>query len=119
MVGPKEVREFLGVMTDRKVSEGIFVTTSVFHDESIRLAVYNHIDLIDGKDLLKKIRALSSAQQERLLKVATEGDYLTPSCPSCGIKLITRERGKDKSKFWGSLNFPSCRCTLAISERIY
>ena len=114
MVGPKDVREFLGVMTDRKVSQGVFVTTSNFHGEAIRLAINNHINLIDGKDLLKKIRLLSPAQQERLLKVATDGDYLTPTCPSCGIKLVTRERSKDLSKFWGCRNFPSCRYKLSL-----
>lgn len=112
VVGPKAVRELLGIMTDRKVAEGIFVTTSTFNDEAMSLARTNHIELIDGKTLLRQIRALTTEQQQRLLNVATEGDYLTPSCPSCGIKLVKRENRSDASKFWGCTNYPKCRFTL-------
>ena len=111
-VGPKHLRELLGVMTDKKVAEGIFVASSSFNDEAIRFAAHNQIDLIDGKSLLRQILALAPVQQKRLLEVATEGDYLTPTCPNCGIKLVTRENRKDKSKFWGCYNYPTCRFKL-------
>ena len=112
VVGPKTLRELLGVMTANKVSRGVFVTSSTFNDEASCFAVENRIDLIDGKCLLQKILELPAVQQERLLKVATEGDYLTPTCPSCGIKLVKRESRKDSSTFWGCINFPQCRFTL-------
>ena len=99
-------------MVDRKAAEGIFVTSSNFNDEAVAFARGNHIDLIDGQELLRLIRSLAPEQQKRLLDVATEGDYLTPSCPNCGIKLVERENRNDTSKFWGCTNYPKCRFTL-------
>ena len=111
-VGPKLLRELLGVMTDMKVNRGTFVTSSTFNDEARRIARENKIHLVDGQALLDQILKRSGVDQQRLLAVATEGDYLTPSCPSCGIKLVRRENKKDRSGFWGCSNYPRCRYTL-------
>ncbi len=111
-VGPKPLRELLGVMTAKGVERGTFVTASAFNDQAEQFARENRIHLIDGEGLFKLIRERSPADQERLLKVATEGDYLTPSCPSCGTKLVERKNKKDQSVFWGCTSFPRCRYTL-------
>jgi restriction system protein len=111
-VGPKLLRELLGVMTDMKVGRGTFVTSSTFNEEARRIAAENGIHLIDGQGFLEQILKRSPEEQQRLLAVATEGDYLTPSCPSCGIKLLRRENKKDQSWFWGCANYPRCRYTL-------
>ena len=111
-VGPKPLRELLGVMTASKLSRGVFVASSTFNGEATRFALENNIHLLDGRRFLAKILERSPADQARLLQVATEGDYLTPSCPSCGIKLLKRERKKDKAPFWGCTNYPRCRYIL-------
>lgn len=111
-VGPKPLRELLGVMTAKGVTRGIFVTASTFNYEAERFAKENRIHLIEGAGLLKRILERTPEDQERLLKVATEGDYLTPSCPSCGTKLVKRENRKDRSVFWGCSDYPRCRYTL-------
>lgn len=77
-----------------------------------RFAKENSIHLIDGLTLLNKILERSPEEQSRLLVIATEGDYLTPTCPNCGIKLVRRENSKDNSSFWGCRNYPRCRYTL-------
>jgi len=111
-VGPRALRELLGVMTDMKVARGTFVASSTFNDEARRIAVENRIHLIDGQGFLEQILKRSPADQQRLLAVATQGDYLTPSCPSCGAKLVKRENRKGRSRFWGCSNFPRCEYTL-------
>ncbi|TAK43998.1 MAG: hypothetical protein EPO27_13610 [Betaproteobacteria bacterium] len=111
-VGPKPLRELLGVMTAKAVPRGTFVTASTFNAEAERFANENRIHLIDGAGLLKRILGRSTEDQQRLLKVATEGDYLTPSCPNCGSKLVRRENKKDQSAFWGCNGFPKCWYTL-------
>jgi restriction system protein len=112
-VGPKPMRELLGVMTATRVARGVFVTSSTFNDEATKLAGENRIHLLDGRAFLNLILGRPPADQTRLLQVATEGDYLTPSCPSCGSKLVDRENKKDKSHFWACPNFPRCRYTLS------
>lgn len=111
-VGPKPLRELLGVMTAKGVTRGIFVTASTFNNQAESFAAENRIRLMDGAGLLKRILDRSPEEREKLLKVATEGDYLTPSCPSCGTKLMRRESRKDQSVFWGCSGYPRCRYTL-------
>ena len=44
--------------------------------------------LLDGRDLLAKIEALPGTGAAELLAMATAGDYMIPSCPSCGTKMV-------------------------------
>jgi restriction system protein len=106
-VGVKPVRELLGVMAHEKVAKGIFVTTGEYTKEAIAFAKENPIDLITGEMLSKGIFALADDARARLLAVATEGDYTTPTCPSCGIKMV--RRSSDRGAFWGCTNYPRCK----------
>jgi len=85
-------------MAHEKVAKGIFVTTGEYTQEAIAFANENPITLITGEMLMKGILALPDDAKGRLLAVATEGDYTTPSCPSCGIKMI--RRSSDRGAFW-------------------
>jgi restriction system protein len=113
-VGVKEVRELLGVMAHEKVGRGIFITTATYTNDALRFAADNPIQLLDGADFLKKICDLPRASQDALLKFAFEGDYKTPTCASCGIKMTKRE--SKRGPFWGCLNFPRCRSTFVIKQ---
>lgn len=106
-VGVKPVRELLGVMTHQCVEKGIFIATGDFTKEAIEFAKTNPLDLISGVDFMTMIRQLPTEGQLRLLAVATEGEFMTPTCPSCGIKMIWRT--SDRRDFWGCNNFPGCR----------
>jgi restriction system protein len=52
-VGVAPIRELFGVMASEGVSEGIFVTTSVFTNEAKEFARGKALHLIDGGDLLQ------------------------------------------------------------------
>ena len=112
-VGVKEARELLGIMAHRKVSEGILVTSGRFSVEAREFAKSHKIHLIDGPNFLRKIADLGSVRAAELFKIATEGDYTTPTCPSCGIKMVRRPP-KGGPPFWGCTNYPRCRATLQI-----
>jgi len=107
-VGPKALRELLGVITAAKVPRGVFVSSSVFTYEAAQFAAQHPIHLLDGPGLLAKIEERPVADQQRLLAIATEGDYLTPTCPHCGVKMVQRQRRKDDSEFWAC---GSCKVT--------
>lgn len=109
-VGVKPVRELLGVMAHEKVGKGIFVTTGDYTQEAIDFAKQNPIILITGEMLVNDILAFPDDAKARLLAVATEGDYTTPTCPSCGIKLV--HRTTSRSEFWGCSNYPRCRTQI-------
>jgi restriction system protein len=111
-VGVKEVRELLGVMAHEKVGRGVFITTSTYTKDALGFAADNPIQLLDGEGFVKKICDLPRASQDALLKFAFEGDYKTPTCASCGIKMAKRE--SKRGAFWGCLNYPRYRSTFAI-----
>jgi restriction system protein len=110
-VGPKLVRELLGVMANAKVSEGMFITTSKFNVEAQVFAEANGIDLVDGERLLHLMMKHPPAAQQQLLRVAMAGDYLTPTCAACGVKFI-RRKARTGKEFWGCRNYPRCKLTI-------
>ena len=120
-VGVKEVRELFGVMAHELAPKGIFMATSTFTNDALVFARKNRqrLFLVDGTKFISMIKALPEAKQSQLLAFATEGDYTTPTCASCGIKMVWREKGA----FWGCRNYPRCKSTLrtgnpATADRI-
>jgi predicted RNA-binding Zn-ribbon protein involved in translation (DUF1610 family) len=111
-VGVKGIRELLGAMTAAGVSEGMFITTSGYTAEARQFAAANNIDLIDGEDLLRKIAATRPEDGAALLELATAGDFTTPTCPSCGIKMVERVARKTGKAFWGCTGYPNCGFTM-------
>lgn len=113
-VGIKPIRELFGVMAGQNASNGIFLTTGEFTQEAREFAHGKPIELIDGITLLKKILMLPPEKSRALLEKATEGDFRTPTCPRCGIKM-TRRAGKN-GEFWGCVRYPKCRQTFPLSS---
>ena len=64
--------------------------------------------------MLKLIASRTPEQQAALLAVAFEGEYWRPTCASCGVKMAERAHGKRGQRFWGCVNYPRCRNTLAM-----
>lgn len=101
-IGVSLMREFLGVMAANKLTSGQFVTSSTFTADAQKFAKQNGINAVDGDRLLKMILDRTPEQQKQLLDIAYKGDYSTPTCASCGIKLVRR------TTFWGCSNYPRC-----------
>lgn len=110
----KEMREFLGVMVSKGVKRGTYATTSRYTADALEFARAHGINAQDGSGLLKLIAQRSPEQQAQLLDVAYEGEYWKPTCASCGVKMTERLSSKDGSRFWGCVNHPRCRRTLAM-----
>lgn len=109
-VGVKEVRELLGVMAHEKVARGIFITNGSYTKDAIAFGASNPIQILDGNAFLQKIQGLDSSAQDELKAFAFDGDYQTPTCASCGIKMIK------KKAFWGCTNYPRCRTKIYIKN---
>jgi hypothetical protein len=116
-VGVKPVRELFGVMAADGIGAGYFVTSGEFTVEALEFARGKAITLMTGNDLLQNIGALPESDRAGLLSDVTCGDYSTPTCPRCDIKMVLRS-GPD-SQFWGCSNYasrPSCRQTFKLRE---
>lgn len=115
-VGVKTVRELLGVMTHEKITKAFFMTSGRFSDDAKEVARSNRITLIDGEMLLMMIQRLPDQEQQSLLDFAVSGDYKTPTCPSCGIKMKHIPGKAGRSDFWGCFNYPRCRQKLGMRK---
>lgn len=113
-VGVREIREMRGVMAHEKVEGGYFMAPMGFTDEARAFARENRITLLDGPLFLAMIEQLPAATGQRLLAFATEGDWTTPSCPSCGEKMVSRKKKSNNSAFWGCPAYPRCRGMLPM-----
>jgi restriction system protein len=110
----KEIRELLCVIASEKVSRGIFITTGCYTREARDFGEANPMQLLDGATFLSKISEMPPDQQDSLLKFAFDGDFSTPTCASCGIKMVKRD--SKHGPFWGCLNFPRCRSKFHIRQ---
>ena len=113
-VGVKPIRELLGVMTHEKKTKAFFMAPGGFTDDAREFAQANHITLLDGKLFLTMLSRLPVEARQKLLTFATDGDYTTPTCPSCGIKML--QRNGSRGAFWGCRNYPRCRQKLQMRK---
>lgn len=111
-VGVKEIRELLGVMVHEGVGRGVFVTTGTYSPDALQFGAANPIQLLDGDAFAKKLLDLSIEKQKALLDFAFEGDYRTPTCASCGSKMVARD--SKRGPFWGCVHYPRCKTALAM-----
>jgi restriction system protein len=114
-VGIKAVRELRTSATSAKIAEAVLLTSGRFTQEALDLARKEKIEMIDGDGLIEKMAALPPEKSLALLRFATAGDFLTPTCPSCAVKMIARQSTKGGRKFWGCKNYPECKQTIFTS----
>ena len=100
----EQVRALGGSMLAHKVKRGVFWSLSGYIGNPVQeFSELAGIQLLDGPAVLERIRALDADKQAALLAKVFEGDYRTPSCPACGVKLVARN-GRN-GVFWGCSNY--------------
>ena len=119
-VGVKPIRELFGIMAAERISTGIFITSGEFTSEAEEFAK-GKITLVWGEKLINLINRLPEDKRNRLLDITLEGDYRTPTCPQCDIKMALRESSKGRNaggQFWGCVRYPRCKQTLIYKEAV-
>jgi restriction system protein len=117
-IGIKTLRELAAAMVPAGVGEAVLVTSGRFAQPTVEFAAKHHIELIDGARLLSEFAGLDPEKALALLKLATKGDFLTPTCPACSIKMISRKSTDEGRAFWGCVNYPSCKQTFSSTAHI-
>jgi len=115
VVGIPPLRELSAAMAAAPLAAGAFVTSGKFTREAHEFAAKERIELIDGAGLLAKIAALAPERAAALLELATEGAFLTPTCPACSIKMVARQSTGEGRKYWGCAKYPRCKHTFFSS----
>ena len=72
-VSLQELREFQGVVSTCKDAHGTFTTTSTYTPEALQFAEEHGIEVVDGRDLLRRILTRTRHSQQVLLAVAYHG----------------------------------------------
>jgi restriction system protein len=114
-IGIKPVLALFAAMGAAGVTEGVMVSAGRFTPEAKTFAAQNGITLLDGAALLARLAELAPEKALALLRFATEGDFLTPTCPACAVKMTSRQSTQGGRRFWGCRNYPRCKQTISAT----
>ncbi len=111
-VGPSVIRDLHDTMLKERIERGFFMVPGKFSHEACDLAAELGVTLIDGTLLLSMLKRLPSDVGGRLLHNICQGDWRTPSCPLCGVKM--KLQGDEQGQIWACPNHSRCRQTASI-----
>ncbi|MEA3192246.1 MAG: restriction system protein [Betaproteobacteria bacterium] len=114
-IGVKPLQELYAGMAPAGAGEAVLVASGRFTQPAADFAAKHNIKLIDGPRLLAEFANLIPEKALALLKLATKGDFLTPTCPGCSIKMISRKSTGEGRAFWGCENYPRCKQTFSTA----
>jgi restriction system protein len=101
--GKPVLAPLVAILTHRGVRRALFLK---LEDDSVLPSS------LDAATLVQYLLKLTAARRDALLTLATEGDWSTPSCPTCNLKMQKLKGGTHH--FWGCQNFPKCSQTSDI-----
>lgn len=111
-VGVRNIREFVGALTDSGIQQGIFITLCGYTAEAKQLAEKHRIEILSEVGLIRLLQSTDLRYDpEALLILRNQQKY----CPKCESKLVLRTatRGPNAgNEFWGCSAYPHCRFTL-------
>ncbi|WP_414662509.1 restriction endonuclease [Horticoccus sp. 23ND18S-11] len=117
-VDVKHVRDLFGVMIANRVPEGLLVTSGDFTTEAAAFARQNKITLLSGEDFIGRFNRLALLVRSRILEEITRGDYTTPTCPRCHLKLVLRANDGGQASQWVCRKFPQCHYTVKTRDAL-
>ena len=97
-VGVRQIDDFIEVLVQNRIKRGIFITVNGYTMEAERFARDYPITLITGEGMMADIAHMPEEARKRLLQFATRGDYVSPTCPNCGEKMLRKAGGE--GEFW-------------------
>lgn len=107
-VGCEPVRALWGTREHLGAPLAIFYSVAGFTPDARAFAEGKHLKLVSGHELLTQLETLPPEASTALLQHVTRGDYTTPSCPTCEIKMTRRPGRGGRGDFWGCRNFRAC-----------
>lgn len=113
------MRDLRDKMNAAKITQGAYFNTGGFASTAVALAGEANIDVVNGRELLERLAQLPLERQNALLDLATEGEYSTPTCPTCAEKMVRRvtvSGAQPGVYFWGCANYPQCKRTFPVRK---
>ena len=104
-VGVKQIREFLGTLTDSRIPKGVFITLAGYSDEAKQLAEKQGIQILNQTDVLEMLEQAGLTHSEQISELFSDTRKF---CPKCESEMVLRTNHQTGNKFWGCSNFPTC-----------
>ena len=111
--GVRHIREFLGTLTDSKISKGIFITLSGYSGDAKQLADKHGIQILNESDLVKMLEASGLMYSKEISSLFADDRKF---CPKCEKEMVLRTGRLKGTKFWGCSTFPRCKFKLYIEN---
>jgi restriction system protein len=111
-VGVRQIREFLGTLTDSGIPRGIFITLQGYTDDARALADKHNISLLSEESVVKLLEDVHWKFNPAITSALDDQRKL---CPRCESELVLRTAGRGSrtgSQFWGCSNYPRCKYTM-------
>jgi HJR/Mrr/RecB family endonuclease len=108
-VGVRQIREFIGTLTDSKIQKGIFITLAGYSNEAKQLAEKHGIQILRESDLIKMLEDPGLIHSNEISKLFSD---IRKICPKCEKEMVLRTNRRTNKNFWGCSSFPRCRFKL-------
>lgn len=111
-VGVRNIREFLGTLTDQKISNGIFITLKGYTADAKELAAKHNLTLLEESDVMALMEDVCWKFNPVILSILHDTRKI---CPKCERQMVLRtaSRGPNAGgQFWGCSGYPRCRFIL-------
>lgn len=108
-VGVRQIREFLGTLTDAKIPNGIFITLTGYSGDAKQLADKHGIQILNESDVIKMLEESGHVYSQEIAALFSD---LRKFCPKCENELVLREARVTGNQFWGCSTYPRCKFTM-------
>ncbi len=112
LLRPPPLQALFAALTADDIRRGYVVTNGKFNVEARDFAEEKHFTLLPGDILLEKLNALPPAARSELMQETTTGDYTTPTCPKCDIKMVRADDGG-----WRCSHAPKCEAVFPPKKK--
>ena len=110
-VGVKDIREFLGTLTDSGISKGIFVTLKGYSGDAKQLADKHGIQILDESDIVIMLVESGLVYSQEISELFSDERKF---CPKCEREMVLKTARVKGNQFWGCTSFPRCKFTMNL-----
>ncbi|WP_018607024.1 restriction endonuclease [Uliginosibacterium gangwonense] len=114
-IGLDSLERLSALMAAEFVTKGFFMGYGGFSSQAREYAKVHSITLIDDVMFIAMLMRQPEARRQQLLDIAVQGDFTTPSCPVCGLKMLSRQN--EQARYWGCRAYPRCKGVLAMRPK--
>lgn len=111
-VGVKDVREFLGALTDAGISKGVFISLRGSTYAAQALASKHGIEMLNEAALAALLEKVDARFDPQVLAILEDQRKYCPRCEHEMVLRPARQGPNTGQKFWGCSTYPRCHFTM-------